>query len=245
MQLFSVLLGLGALTGLLLIVWKAPKKETSHYLDAALVILFCALLVSRAGYVAVHFPYYQIHPGDIIQVWKGGLSGIGALAGGALGVLILAGWWRGSTGAMADIFLPLVGTLTITAWLGCWLDSCGYGLPTTAWWALPARDEWGVLAYRVPVQLIGAIVTLVIIWFLDRVSKWITIPGISASLGVFLIAAELFALSFLRADSTPILYGLRLEAWGAIGLMLVCLLTGVVLLYRWKRRRSLYPPDEE
>ena len=245
MQLFSVLLGLGALMGMLLIVWKAPKKETSRYLDAALVILFCALLVSRAGYVAVHFPYYQIHPGEMIQVWKGGLSGIGALAGGALAILILAGWWRGSTGAMADIFLPLVGTLTITAWLGCWMDSCGYGLPAKAWWALPARDEWGVLAYRVPVQLMGAIVTLVIIWFLDWVSKRISIPGVSACLGVFLIAAEIFALSFLRADSTPIWHGLRLDAWGAIGLMLFCLVTGVVLLFRWKKRRSLSPLDEE
>ena len=245
MQQFSVLLGLGALMGLLLIVWRAPKKETSRYLDAALAILFGALLVSRAGYVAVHLPYFQIHPGEMIQVWKGGLSGIGALAGGAIAILILAGWWRGSTASMADVILPLVGTLAITAWLGCWMDSCGYGLPAKAWWALPARDEWGVLAYRVPVQLMGAFVTLGIIWLLDRVSKRIAIPGISASLGVFLIAAEIFALSFLRADSTPLWYGLRLEAWGAIGLMVFYLLIGVVLLFRWKRRSSLSPPDEE
>jgi hypothetical protein len=95
------------------------------------------------------------------------------------------------------------------------------------------------------VQLIGAISTLVIIWSLDRVSKRISVPGVSACLGVFLIAAEIFALSFLRADSTPTWRELRLDAWGAIGLMLFCMVTGVVLLFRWKKRRTLSPADEE
>jgi prolipoprotein diacylglyceryltransferase len=237
MQPFSLLLGLGALTGLLLAGWRAPKKETIRYVDAGVGILFGALLGSRAMTVAINFNYYQSHPGEIFQVWLGGLSGIGALAGGILALIIVAGWWRIPTGLLADTLLPLVGALTVTGWLGCWVDRCSYGVPTNAWWSIPGRDEWGVLVARVPVQLIGATLSLVFIWLLDRASKRLPVPGLSASIGLFGLSAVMFGLSYLRADPTPIWQGLRLEAWGAIGLMIFSTITVVVLLLGWKFKK--------
>jgi phosphatidylglycerol---prolipoprotein diacylglyceryl transferase len=241
MQLFSLLLGLGALMGLLLIVWRAPQKEPSRYLDAALGVLFGALIGSRAVTVAVNWAYYQAHPAEIFQVWLGGLSGIGALIGGVLATLLLAFWRKGQTSHMADTFMPLAGSIMITAWLGCWIDGCSYGFPSGAWWAFPSRDEWGVMAYRIPVQLIGAIGTLVIMVILDRAGKKITIPGMTASMGVFAFSSEIFILSFLRADPTLIWYGWHIEAWGAIGLMIFSSVTVVVLLAHRKLYRSRHP----
>jgi len=238
MQPFSILLGLGALAGLLLAGWRAPKKEASRYLDASLGILLGALLGSRAVTVAVNYSYYQAHPGEIVQVWLGGLSGIGALAGGLLAIAILAFGGKFPAGKLGDALLPLAGTLTVTAWLGCWVDRCGYGMPTGAWWALPARDEWGVLATRVPVQLMGATLTLLLIWVLDRMSKHFPVSGLNAAVGLLGLSAEIFALSFLRADPAPIWYGLRLEAWGAIGLMILSALSVVVLLSGWKFKKQ-------
>jgi len=237
MQPFSLLLGLGALTGLLLAGWRAPKKETIRYVDAGVGILFGALLGSRAVTVAVNFNYYQSHPGEIFQVWLGGLSYIGALTGGILALIIVAEWWRIPTGLLADTLLPLAGALTVTAWLGCWVDRCSYGVPTNAWWAIPGRDEWGVLAHRVPVQLVGAMLSLIFIWLLDRASKRLPVPGLSASIGLFGLSALMFSLSYLRADPTPIWQGLRLEAWGAIGLMIFSTITLVVLLLGWKFKK--------
>lgn len=237
MQPFSLLLGLGALTGLLLAGWRAPKKETMRYLDAGVWTLFGALLGSRAVTVAVNFNYYQTHPGEIVQVWLGGLSGIGALAGGILALFIVAQWWKIPGGLLADTLLPLAGALTVTAWLGCWVDRCGYGVPSNAWWAIPGRDEWGVLAYRVPVQQMGATLTLIFFWLLDRVGKCLPVAGLNASIGVFGLSAVVFGLSYFRADPAPIWHGLRLEAWGAIGLMSFSTLLVVVLLLRWKFRK--------
>jgi len=237
MQPFSLLLGLGALTGLLLAGWKAPKKETIRYVDAGVGILFGALLGSRAVSVAVNYNYYQSHPGEIFQVWLGGFSSIGAIAGGILALFIIAAWWKIPTGTLADTLLPLVGALTVTAWLECWVDRCSYGVPSHAWWAVPGRDEWGVLAARVPVQLAGATLSLVFIWLLDRVSKRLPASGLSASIGLFGLSGVIFGLSYLRADPTPIWQGLRLEAWGAIGLMIFSAITVVVLLVGWKIKR--------
>jgi phosphatidylglycerol:prolipoprotein diacylglycerol transferase len=237
MQPFSLLLGLGALAGLLLAGWRAPQKDRIRYVDAGVLALLSALLGSRALTVAVNFNYYQTHLGEIYQVWLGGLSGIGAMIGGVLAVFIIARWWRIAVGELADVFLPLAGALTVTAWMGCWVDRCGYGMPSTTWWALPAHDEWGVLADRIPVQLLGAISSLILILLLDRSSKSLPVKGMSATLGLFGLSALVFVLSYLRADPTPIWNGLRLEAWGAIGLMIFSSVTVVVLLFCWKYKR--------
>jgi prolipoprotein diacylglyceryltransferase len=243
MQPFSILLGLGVLLGLLLIVWRAPKKEASRYLEAGLWTLFGALVGSRVMTVVVNFGYYQSHPGEIAQVWLGGLSGIGAMVGGILVIIILALWRKFPADNLANALLPLAGALIITAWLGCWVDSCGYGLPSDMWWALPARDEWGVLANRVPVQLMGAIITLALICGLDWASRRLPIPGMNAAIGLFGLSAVIFALSFLRADPTPSWNGLRLEAWGAIGLMIFSIFALMVLLLHWKLRKKGNPQE--
>ena len=67
---------------------------------------------------------------------------------------------------------------------------------------MPARDEWGVLASRVPVQLIGSVTTLLIIWIADWAGRRVQIDGLTAALGMFDIATVIFALSYLRADPT-------------------------------------------
>lgn len=195
--------------------------------------MFGALLVSRAISVAVNFSYYQIHPTEIYQVWLGGLSGTGALTGGIFTIIIIARLWNIHIGLLADTLLPLAGTLTLAAWLGCWINRCAYGLPSNAWWAIPARDEWGLLENRVPVQLVGAVLTLIIFWLLDSAGKHFHLPGLRASLGFLSIACVMFALSYLRADPTPIWRGLRLDAWGALALMIFAACVVVVLLIRW------------
>jgi prolipoprotein diacylglyceryltransferase len=238
MHLFSILLAVGALAGLLLLNWRAPQKERIRYVDAGVLVLFGALVVGRAFSVAVNLNYYAVHPGEILQVWMGGFSGIGALVGGVLVIIVLAIWWRLPLGSLADALLPLAGTLAIAAWMGCWLDACSYGAPSNAWWALPSGDEWGVITNRVPVQLMGAIATLIVIWLLDWVGRRLPVQGSGAALGLLGLSAVLFGLSYLRADPTPVWNGLRLEAWGALGLMAFSALVLVVLLLYWISRKK-------
>ncbi|HSB66658.1 MAG TPA: prolipoprotein diacylglyceryl transferase family protein [Anaerolineales bacterium] len=239
MQSFSIFLGLGTLAGLLLAGWRAPQKETIRYLDAAVITLFIALISSRAFAVLVNWGYYASHLGEIFQVWQGGLSSIGALVGGVLAICIVSSWWKLPLGLLADILLPLAGALAITSWLGCWMGACAYGLPSGSWLAVPARDEWGVLAERVPVQLIGALMTLVIIWVTDLAGRRVAIAGLTAAIGLFDISSVIFVLSYLRADPVPIWQGLRLEAWGSIGIMLLSGLIVVVLLVRWRAKKRI------
>jgi prolipoprotein diacylglyceryltransferase len=238
MHLFSILLAVGALAGLVLLSWRAPQKERMRYVDSGVLTLIGALVVGRAFSVAVNLNYYSAHPGEILQVWMGGFSGIGALVGGVFAITILAILWRLPLGAFADALLPLAGTLAIAAWMGCWLDACSYGFTSNAWWALPSGDEWGVITNRVPVQLMGAMATLIVIWLLDWGGRRLPVRGSGAAMGLFGMSAVLFGLSYLRADPTPIWNGLRLDAWGALGLMAFSALLLVVLLLYWIYRKK-------
>jgi len=218
--------------------WRAPKKETIRYVDAAVLVLLVGLAGSRAAYVAVNWGYYGSNLEEIVQVWKGGLSGIGALAGALIGTGVIAIWWRLSAGVLADTCLPLAGSMTITSWLGCWVGACAYGAPSSEWWALPGPDEWGVLVRRVPVQLMGALLTLLLLIGLEWLGRrWQT--GVTASAGLFGISAVIFGLSYLRSDPMPIWKGLRLEAWGSAALMVLSAGIVVVLLVRWRLRPSM------
>lgn len=237
MQTYSLLLGVGTLTGLLLTCWRAPLKELSCYINAGIWALVGTLVGSRAVTVAVNFSYYQAHPREIFQIWMGGLSGIGALAAGALSILIVAKWKNINTGALADALFPLAGTLMVTAWLGSWVGRSSYGFASDAWFALPSPDEWGLMGKRVPVQLIGALLALALTWLLEHEDKRFPVLGMDALVGLFGLSAVMFILSFLRADPMPVFYGLRLEAWGAAGLMALSVL-GTLILFAFGKRKQ-------
>lgn len=235
MNAFSLFVGLGAATGLAWVLHQAPPKEAEATLQCSLATLFGALLGGRLTYVAVHWPYYQEQVVEIPQVWLGGFSGPGAL-GGALLALFLVAWRNGQPwGKNADGLLPLLSILTVTAWLACWPAGCAYGNPTEAWWGAPVRDEWGASAFRQPVQLLGATASLALFWAVDRSRKWLTTPGGAASLGLLGLTLVGFGLSFLRADLVPTWRGLRLEAWGWLGLAAIAFLLSLATI---KPRRN-------
>ncbi len=235
--LFSLLLGFGAALGLLWVGLQSPTGEALQTVNAGLVALFGGLLAGRLAYVAAHWQYFQSHRGEIPQLFLGGLAWPGALAGGVLAVIIYAALTSQSTGRLLDALLPLLGMVVFSVWLACWLEGCAYGPAAQSWWALPARNEWGVIARRLPVQLIGAVSVILTLLLVDRIRERIPFPGQAGLLVLCVLAVQLFALSFLRADPAPSWRGLHLESWAALGLAACFLLALAVLSLNQKLRR--------
>jgi phosphatidylglycerol:prolipoprotein diacylglycerol transferase len=213
---FSVLLGLGIGIGLAWVVWVSPKRQSRNHLSAALWVLLGGLLGGRAVYTALNWPYFQNHLGETALVFLGGLAWPGVLAGGLLALVIYSWASHLPLGRLADAMLPLVTALAVSAWLGCWLDGCAYGPATTAWWGLPGRDEWGTMAQRMPTQLLGALLTLLVIGLLDWNKKRLHHAGQMAALALLGLSLVVFGLSFLRADPALQWNGLRPDAWAAL-----------------------------
>jgi prolipoprotein diacylglyceryltransferase len=125
---------------------------------------------------------------------------------------------------------------------------CFYGNRLAAW-GLLAIDESGELAARLPVQIFGALLSLLSLWIVQKLSRRRISPGKHRRLGesawvaLVLFAAGWLALSFLRASPAPILAGLAWDAWMAIffiALALAMLLAPVLLV----RLHSNSPPKQ-
>lgn len=247
MNIFSLLLGLGVSIGLIWVAYRAPEKKALSYVDAGIAALLGAMVGGRAIYVGLNWSYYQSHLVEIPQIWLGGISGLGALAGSVLALAQLSIFVRQTAGELADALLPLGASMTTAAWMACWLDSCAYGIPVDAWWGIEAQDVWGILLPRVPVQLIGAFLSLGLFWLIDRLSDRLPVPGQAAGLSILGLSLVIFGLSFLRADPIPSWRGMRLDSWGALVLAgMACLYLIFTLVRMWlvsrkekRRARSL------
>jgi hypothetical protein len=79
---------------------------------------------------------------------------------------------------------------------------------------------------RFPVQLIGAVISLLTLYLVDRLQGSFNMTGQKASVWLVSFGLMLTGLSFARADVMPLWAGLRLDTWAG----LVFASTGLVVL---------------
>lgn len=215
---FSLFASLGVVIGLAWLAWQAPPKMALRQVQAGLWASLGGLLGGRAAFVAVNWSYYQGRPLEILPVNQGGLAWPGALAGGLLALALVSWVTHSPLAELADNLTPLFAILAVCTWLGCWLDGVAYGAPVAAWWGVPARDEWGNVALRWPLQPLGALLTVAWFWLVERYASQERVqPGMAASLGLLGFSLMLLGFSFMRADPALLWLGMRLEAWAALG----------------------------
>lgn len=235
-QIYSLFLALGACLGLAWAAWRAGPKKAMRLVEAGMWALLGALIGGRALYVAVSWLYYKDHLLESLQFFRGGLGWPGALAGGLLALAGYAALTRTSLAELADDLAPLLATLSVGAWLGCWAAGCAYGRLSNDWWSLPTPDEWGVVASRWPVQIVGALLTVGWFALVERLAGAAKLqPGYRALLSLLGLSLILLAAAWLRADPGFSWNGMRLEAWAALAYSLLALAGLAALHFRRAR----------
>jgi phosphatidylglycerol:prolipoprotein diacylglycerol transferase len=224
---FALLLGFGASLGLVWALNGDRQKQEILTLDGGLWVLVGALVGARIAYVAVNWGYFQGHLQEIYQLHLGGLAWAGAMVGGMAFLALYASLRRTSLVALADALTPLATALAAAAWLGCWLAGSAYGVKASAWWALPAMDEWGDVARRFPLQLLGAGIILIVQWMIDVFGSYLKSPGVTAGVWSVVFFVEMLVFSVLRADPAPTWQGFRLETLAA-GFFLLVSVIGLI-----------------
>ena len=176
-----------------------------------------------------------------LKFWQGGLAFYGGLLLAAPAGLYYA--WRKGLGILriADLVSPGIAYGLIFGRIGCFLNGCCYGEPTTMPWGVifpPARDYPHPHVPVHPTQLYEAIGSLAI-W---AILYWVVRPRTRRHgevLAWFLIqyGTLRFLLEFLRDDERGALLGISTSQW--IGIPLVAL--GVWFLLS-KRHDAPRPP---
>jgi prolipoprotein diacylglyceryltransferase len=234
---YSLILAVGVIMGLAWAIMGLKEKQAVWIIDSSLGLLMGSLIASRIVFVGFHWDYYRVHLLEIPQVWAGGLSAIGALAGGLLVWIVYGIWKPKNFFTSAAYFLPLLMLVAVAAWLGSWMEGVAYGLRFNAGqWGLLSSDEWGNLASRFPTQLLGAGLTLGWFWFIGSWKRSQTfLLGWLPVWGFFGVSAIFTVLTFLRADPIALWQGIRLDTWG--GLILISC-SAIYLFLFWSVNRK-------
>ena len=195
------------------------------------------ILGGRLGYVLFYKPaYYLEHPGEMLQIWAGGMSFHGGFIGVMLGLWLFCRLRKRSWLATMDFIAPLVPLGLAAGRVGNFINGELPGRPTTVPWGMwfPQVDPTPV--YRHPSQLyqvaLEGLLLFVLLWLYSRKPR-----PVGAVSGAFLVGYGTlrFIAEFARQpdDFLGLLgFGLSLGQW----LSLPMVLAGLALL-TWSHRK--------
>ncbi|MFC2008244.1 prolipoprotein diacylglyceryl transferase [Chloroflexota bacterium] len=134
---YGIMIALAALTVVLWVLREVRKGANISYdtlFTAALVGIPSAIIVSRLLHVVDMWDYYSQNPGQIIG--GAGLTAYGAILGATLGVWVYSKVTKVQFGYIADVVAPGIILAQAIGRVGCILNGCCYGLPTSLPWGI-------------------------------------------------------------------------------------------------------------
>ena len=205
--------------------------------DVLLYGVIGTILGGRLGYVLFYKPaYYLAHPGEIPQIWAGGMSFHGGFIGVMLGIALFC--WRRHKSWLAtmDFIAPLVPLGLAAGRIGNFINGELPGRPTSLPWGMWFPQHDPVAIARHPSQLyqfaLEGLALFAILWLYSSKPR----PTGAVS-GAFLIGYGFFRFvaEFTRQpdDFLGLLgFGLSMGQW----LSLPMVVAGVALM-AWSYRR--------
>jgi len=232
---YGIAVTLAIIVIILWLVWQVRKGAKISYdtvFMAALVGIPSGIIISRLLHVVDKWDYYSQNPGQIIG--GSGLTIYGAILGAALGIWIYSKFSKVQFGYLADLIMPGLILAQIVGRIGCTINGCCYGLPTSLPWGIVYThpDSLGLLGVAVHPTQVYEIIYLLIIFVVVLMLRGRFKPDGS----LFLIYLGFYSLwrigiDFIR-DGTPFLFGLHQAQ--VIGIIVLAITVSLLALRtRW------------
>jgi len=228
MRWYSTFLTL-AVVWLIFWMWLQIKKGAQITLDTvlsmALVGIPSGIIFARLLHVIDDIVIASLHPeltasGQVINylqhpgliIGGAGLTIYGAILGAALGIWVYCKITKTKMGYIVDLMAPGIIIAQAIGRVGCLLNGCCYGTPTTLPWGLVYTDpqsfgfNGGIPTHPTVVyEIIYCIIVFVVLMMLRKKLKP---DGSLFTLYLAFYAAWRLGIDFLR-DGTPFLFGLH------------------------------------
>ncbi|MBE0432428.1 prolipoprotein diacylglyceryl transferase [candidate division WOR-3 bacterium] len=142
--------------------------------NLAFYVMIGVIIGGRVLYAAFHWHQYQNDILGIFRIWEGGMMFFGSFLGGFLLGALYISKQKLAILKMSDLVAPALGLGLFLTRLGCFLNGCCFGEPSTVPWAVrfPAEcvagtSPVGALSLH-PVQLYESIFGLALFFFLNK-----------------------------------------------------------------------------
>lgn len=238
--------GVLLMVGFLLAALRAVKAAEVLYQiprdalwDTSLAGLFGGILGARLAFVLQNLKDYAQHLGEVLAVWKGGMTSFGGLLGGVVVGLLVARKRGLDVRDVCDAAAPSLAIGLFFGRIGCLLNGCCYGHTCSLPWAMEFHPDNGAETGRVhPTQLYDALGAALIYAFLTLVmEKRRAFKGQLLLLFIILYGLSRFVVEFWRAQSgeQSVVGGLSTGQWASILIAAVAAALWPVLA---KKKRS-------
>lgn len=220
---YTLLIDLGLAAALAALYLRAPAGRAARWLDAGLAAIVGGFVGARLLFVVVNGDFYFPHIDEIVQIWRGGLSWPGAVAGALLGAWVYASRARERLVPLLDALALPIALLSLLGWGGCLASGCAYGYEVApgdlpGWLTTTAPDIFGLSVPRLATQSLGiawSIAALLLILAAQRGQARRWPEGALGAYALSLVALGAFGLGFTRGDPAPLIAGYRGDLIGS------------------------------
>lgn len=206
---YGVLIALSFTIGIWLGIRRAAKKgiDAVVFTDLCVTILVASVVGARLAYVLPFWDEYGRHPLEILRVWGGGLTLYGGILGAIIASAVFTRIRKISFWKVSDVCAPLVALGIGITRIGCFLNGCCYGRPTSLWTGIvfppgcaAGADYPGVAIH--PTQLYDSAAGFLICGLLLAVERRLRGDGRLFLLFLALYGANRYFQDFLRTYDT-------------------------------------------
>ena len=220
--------GLCIAVGILLAVriserrWERRGHPRSDIGDIVIWIVIAGIVGARLYHVVTDYELYTHDPLKALFIWDGGLGIWGAVAGGAIAVLVLARRRHLDALALMDTLAPGVALAQAIGRWGNYFNQELFGRPTNLPWAIEIDRAHRPALYKSfatfqPTFLYESLWCLAIFVVLLAAERRFRLRrGQTVALYVVLYTAGRFVFENMRSDFAHTIGGLRINAWASL-----------------------------
>ena len=172
--------------------------------NLAFYVMVGVIIGGRILYVVFHWSQYENDLLGIIRIWEGGMMFFGGFIGALIAGIIYLRKEKTPVLKVADIIVPAVALGTFFTRIGCFLNGCCFGKPSSLPWAIkfPAHCVAGsspVGQYSLhPTQPYASLFGLALFFFLNRKLNKPHKTGVVFALYLIFSGAFRFGVDFIR-----------------------------------------------
>lgn len=229
-----------------------PELPPDSILDVGIWMIVIGVLGARLLFVVIGWHDYSRapdFPGNLFKVWEGGLSFHGGLFGGIAALIGYCLIKRISILKVADLFAPSVMIAYAIGRVGCFLNGCCYGAPTTMPWGVRFFDDGRWTPPSHPTQIYASLLAVVFFAGLVYAERHRRYLGQVACWFLLGTATERFITEIWRAGTTsdvvsvgPIHFLTDVQ-WLCLGIFSIGLIGMAILRRKYPVPPVLLPPS--